>query len=215
VEYNIYFHHLNTHHHEFPETRPLHLLDETQTPEHRHRHRHANDRLDLRRSPEARNDSPRQSLGEGQRRGILSDRSDLHPHGFWGHWCAGGHEGYSNRPHSLGNESQAGRRHRFHRQRKTSDPDAAKGAELATLAAAEQSNIAYQTRLAQETARANEAERQRVAVQAAQEAVRAAAAATPAAPAASAYTPPSGSGGGIKGTSLDEKPKAAGKVTRQ
>ncbi|MEI8108473.1 MAG: hypothetical protein WCI46_11710 [Verrucomicrobiota bacterium] len=93
-------------------------------------------------------------------------------------------------------------------------PDAAKGAELATLAAAEQANIAYQTRLAQETARANEAERQRVAVQAAQEAVRAAAAATPAAPAASAYTPPSGSGGGIKGTSLDEKPKAAGKVTR-
>lgn len=93
-------------------------------------------------------------------------------------------------------------------------PDAAKGAELATLAAAEQANIAYQTRLAQETARANEAERQRVAVQAAQEAVRAAAAAKPAAPAPSAYTPPSESGGGIKGTSLDEKPKAAGKVTR-
>jgi len=93
--------------------------------------------------------------------------------------------------------------------------DAAKGAELATLAAAEQANIAYQSKLAHDTARANEAERQRVAVQAAQEAVRAAAAATAAAaPAASAYTPPSGSGGGIKGTSLDEKPKAAGKVNR-
>lgn len=92
--------------------------------------------------------------------------------------------------------------------------DAAKGAELSTLAAAEQANIAYQSKLAHDTARANEAERQRVAVQAAQEAVRAAAAATAAAaPAASAYTPPSGSGGGIKGTSLDEKPKAAGKVT--
>ena len=87
--------------------------------------------------------------------------------------------------------------------------DAAKAAALSDGETAKQAAIAAQLKASQAAAQAEEAQRQRDALQNAQ----AAQAAIPAAPPAATFTPSNAGGGaGLRGTALDEKAKPAGKV---